>query len=874
MPNVHWEKIQSLYHQALQLNSEERGAFLAKACAGNLELRRETEALLRAAEHDSETLEKVVGEAAAELVANQQSPPLGPCKWEEGTVSHYRVIEKIGAGGMGVVYKAEDTRLGRFVALKFLPAELSGDHQALERFKREARAASALDHPNICTIYDIGEYEDQPFIVMQLLEGQTLRERIAGRPLKVEEALELSTQIADALAAAHARGIVHRDIKPENLFVTTHGIAKVLDFGLAKDLSPRTDAASELPTLNDTNLTNPRAAVGTVAYMSPEQARGEDIDARTDLFSLGAVMYEMTTGRQVFSGDTPAVIFDSILRKVPPSPLHLNPEIPPKLAEAIKRALEKDRNLRYQTAADLRADLQRAKRDSSSAIQPAAPAVTKSFQRRKILTGIGILTALALLLGVAAGFHYFRGSAESIYSIAVLPFENLSGSVDADYLSDGITDSLIDSLSQIANLKVMSHSAVFRYKGKGADVRAAGRHLGVRAVLTGRVTQRGDNLLVGAELVKVEDNTTLWGEQYNSKLADALSVQNDIAARISEKLRLRLSNEQKTRLAKRQTENPEAYQLYLKGHYFAAKFTKEELAKGFDYFNKAIALDPNYSLAYAGMAYYYNWTNDLFMAPSEVIPKAREAALKAEELDDSLTQAHVELGDMYVCYNYDWAKAERELQRAIDLSPNDATAPEYYAWYLTSVGRTDESLMQIRRAEQLDPLSAEIASLGGWFLYYARHYDEAVTELGKSLELDRNYWLGYYFLAQTYQQQRRFSEAITALETARKLVEDQSLAPLAELAHTYAMSGRPTEARRALDELLARSKRSHVSKYVIATVYAALGDKNEALSLLEQAYPEHSWYLDFLNVDPELDSLRNEPRFQALVRKMNFPKAS
>jgi serine/threonine protein kinase/Tfp pilus assembly protein PilF len=869
-----------LYHQALPLNFEERGAFLANACAGNLDLQRETEALLRAAEHDSETLEKVVGDAAAELVANQQNPSLDPCKWE-ATVSHYRVIEKIGAGGMGVVYKAEDTRLGRFVALKFLPAELSGDHQALERFKREARAASALDHPNICTIYDIGEYEDQPFIVMQLLEGQTLRERIAGRPLKVEEALEVSTQIADALAAVHARGIVHRDIKPANIFVTTHGIAKVLDFGLAKDLSPRTGAAPELPTLNDAslakndaNLTNPRDAVGTVAYMSPEQARGEDIDARTDLFSLGTVMYEMITGRPVFSGDTTAVILESILRKVPPSPIHLNPEIPPKLAAAITRALEKDRNLRYQTAADLCADLQRAKKDSSSATQPAALAAPKSLQRKKIVVGIGILAALALVLGIARGVQYFRASGEGIDSIAVLPFENLSGSMDADYLSDGITDSLIDSLSQVPNLKVISHSAVFRYKEKGADVRAAGRDLGVRAVLSGRVTQRGDNLLVGAELVKVADNTTLWGEQYNNKLADALFVQNDIAARIAEKLLLKLSNEQKTRFAKRQTENPEAYQLYLKGKYFAAKFTKEEMAKGFDYFNKAIALDPNYSLAYAGMAYYYNWTNDLFMAPSEVIPKAREAARKAEDLDDSLTQAHVELGDISVCYDYDWAKAERELQRAIDLSPNYAPAHEYYAYYLTSVGRTDESLIQIRRAEELDPLSAEIGSFAGWFLYYARHYDEAVTELGKSLELDRNYWLGYYFLAKTYQQQRRFSEAITALETARKLVEDQTSAPLAELAHAYAMSDRPTEARRALDELLARSKRSHVSKYVIATVYAALGDKNEALSLLEQAYPERSWYLNFLNVDPELDSLRNEPRFQALVRKMNFPKAS
>jgi len=790
-------------------------------------------------------------------------------------ISHYRVIEKIGSGGMGVVYKAEDSRLGRFVALKFLPAEFSSDRQALERFKREARAASALDHPNICTIYDIGEHEDQPFIVMQLLNGETLRERIARGALKMDAVLDLSTQIADALAAAHARGIVHRDIKPANIFITDEGNAKILDFGIAKESAPRAGSFSEVATLDNENLTGPGAAVGTVAYMSPEQARGQDVDRRSDLFSFGAVMYEMATGRPVFQGETSAVIFDSILRGTPPPPFQLNPHVPRMLNEIITRSLEKNRELRYQTAPDLKADLQRAKRDSSDSQaivaewERPAPARAESRRGRAIILGLAALAVVFFLL-LRLSLTYFRGAGGAIDSIAVLPFVNMGGSPDSDYLSDGISESLIDSLSELPNLKVMSHSAVFRYKGKPADPKTAGLELGVKAVLTGRVTQRGDNLEVSAELVKVEDNTTLWGEQYHSKLVDALSVQYDIAARISEKMRLKLSNEQKTRLAKRQTGNPEAYQLYLKGRYYSAKFTSEDLAKGLDYFRQAIAMDPNYALAYAGIAYYYNLAVDFTISPLEAMPKGKEAARKALDLDDTLAEAHAELGAEFLFYDFDWAASEREFRRALDLNSNYATAYEYDAWRLLVIGRVDEALARIREAEKIDPLSPEIAMLAGWFLHFGRHDDEAVIEARKSVDLDRDYWLGYYALGQAYQQLGRFAEAITALENARK-AEDRISVPLAELAHAYAISGRQAKAREMLEELLARSKRAHVSKYIIATVYAALGDKREALSRLEQAYDERSWYLIFLNLDPELDSLRAEPRFQDLVRRMNFP---
>jgi serine/threonine protein kinase/tetratricopeptide (TPR) repeat protein len=789
-------------------------------------------------------------------------------------ISHYRVVEKIGSGGMGVVFRAEDSRLGRFVALKFLPAEFSTDHQALERFKREARAASALDHPNICTIHDIGEHNGQPFIVMQLLTGETLKERVARGALKVDAVLDLSTEIADALAAAHARGIVHRDIKPANIFVTEDGHAKILDFGIAKESGSHSGAPSDIPTLNTENLTGAGVAVGTIAYMSPEQARGEEIDARSDLFSFGAVMYEMATGRPVFSGETTAVIFDSILRGTPPPPFQLNPKIPLKLNEIITKSLEKDRKLRYQTASDLRTDLQRAKRDSSDAHSivtgwdSSARGRASARRGRAIILGLGAL-GLLFFLGLRLSLNYLHNTGGPIDSIAVLPFIN-SGGADSEYLSDGITESLIDSLSELPNLKVMSHSAVFRYKGKTTDPKAVGAELGVRAVLTGRVTQRGDSLSVDAELVKVEDNTALWGEQYQRKVADALAVQNDIATSISEKLRLKLGNEQKTRLVKRQTDNPEAYQLYLKGRFYSAKYTSEDLKKGFDYFRKAIEIDPNYALAYEGISYAYGLTSDLTIPPLEAGSKGEAAARKAIELDDTLVEAHTDLASFYTWYDFDWVNAEREFRRVFELNPNYAPAHEAYPFYLLAAGRTDEAITHALKSEQFDPLSAEAAGFAGWDLYFAKRYDEAVVEARKSMDLDRNYWIPYWVLGEIYAQQGRLPEAITTLEDARR-IEDQIALPLAELARVYALAGRRTDALHALDELLLRSKTHHVSKYVIASVYAALGEKAEALSQLEQAYTERSIFFAFMPVDPEMDSLRSEPRFQDLVRRMNYP---
>jgi serine/threonine protein kinase/Flp pilus assembly protein TadD len=810
--------------------------------------------------------------------------PVGSISLAGRTIGRYRIVERLGEGGMGVVYRAQDTTLGRDVAIKVLRPELGRQPERVRRFSQEARAASALNHPNIITVHDAGEFEDGPFLVMELVVGESLRGQLRRGALPLPKVLDIGIQAAAALTRAHESGITHRDLKPENILLRPDGYVKILDFGLAKltEREPPAENASATTTVEAT-LTSEGTVVGTAAYMSPEQATGCAVDSRSDIFSLALLLFECWQGHHPFRRknlvDTMHAIAHDSLQAV----AYRAGSVEWGLARMLEKALEKEPEERYQTMKDLGVDLRRLKQESESGKLPlTTTGVPARATGRPLVYAVAGLVVLALLALSVAYFYFHRpgplfarSPTVPIRSLAVLPLENLSRDPEQEYFADGMTDELITQLAQISALRVISRTSVMRFKGTREAIRDITRELNVDAVVEGTVVRSAERVRVTAQVIQVNPEKHVWADSYDRPLGDAVILQGQLAHQIAQAIRIKLTPEEQTRLAGLHAVNHEAYETFLKGRYFWSKRTEETTKKAIEYFQQATEKDPNYALAFTGLADSYIslvLTEALQEAlpPKEAFPKARAAVDRALEIDDTLAEAHASLGHIKFQYDRDWSGAEKEFQRAIELNPNIANAHQWYALSLMWRGRLEEALNQVKQALELDPLSLVINANLGFILSGAQQYDQAIEQFRKTLEMDPNFAYAHYRLGQLYVQKEMYAEAVPELEKAIALSGGSPRAT-AELGLSYARMGRRNDALRLLHDLKERSKRRYVSPFDLAVIYGGLGDKGGTLECLEKAYDERSTSLNLLKSSPAFVAVRSDPRFTQLVRHIGLP---
>ena len=903
-----WQQIEQILAAAMPLAPGERDAFLAQACGSDENLRHEVESLLHFQPNLETFLEAPPAAIAADLLATEQIERAGQM------INHYQILQAIGHGGMGEVYQARDTRLGRHVALKMLPVRFTQDPDRVRRFQREARTASALNHPNILTIYEISQHENTQFIAAEFVEGRTLRTLLINNELDLGMALEITIQVASALAAAHQAGVIHRDIKPENIMVRPDGYVKVLDFGLAK-LSERVPTTMAFDREFASLKTQSGIVLGTVNYMSPEQARAWEVDARSDIFSLGVVLYEMLVGHVPFNGASSSDVVAAVLKYDPPSVCELNPPLPRELDAIVSRALAKERDQRYSRTQELLNELKQLQQKLSvqernqlnknpqadarltlnlsvgraTTPQPQRPksvtgavAVRQTSTISRLLFGLPIrwralVWVLGALLLVSGGYFWARrDSAQPVPTaidgqpvdlIAVLPFTNATNDPQMEYLSDGITETIINNLSQLPGLRVIARSTVFTYKGRNVDPRQIGAALNVRAVMTGQVMQVGERLTVSVELVDAKDGARLWGAQYNRPLSDLLLVQEEIAREIADALRLKLRGETPATV-RRQTDNVAAYQLYLKGRYYHLQFTKETGLKALSFFNQAIALDPNYALAYVGISDVYADFSSQYLLPSEAMPKAEAAVRRALALDDSLAEAHHSLAMIKWLRDWDAAGAESEFKRALSLNSNLPITYSDYAELLIRQERIPEAIIQAQRALTLDPLSAPASDILAKVYYLARQYPRAIDQSNHTLELNPNYNWAYRTKALALKELGKTTEALQEIRKALALQQHDT--HLTTLAYIAVAAGDRAEAEQILSKLELAARERRVSPFYLARIYTALGRKEQAFAAIRQAVEERSDHVLALRVDPLFTPLHTDPRFAELLRQIGL----